>query len=240
MSELTLAPVEGSPYEKIVKQTMWEDRFNTDSLRVAEELNWLVTVDESEAAVKALVGYSTDTTKAWNICPPESLHAAEARMTGLFGSKFLPFDDDRTAKGLGSKITNSPEALRHSATKEGIVVRTVGFTAMSEIYRRDLDDAVHGRLYLLARHGLLLAGSLVGDTLTGSRAATLRAIQYMEKQYDDKPLVLMDTPPSWQMANEQHHIAQTVPPQTMLVRGGRFSDRNVMHRVGSYERPAKH
>jgi len=239
MNKLTLAPIDNSPYEAIARATAWQAEFDQESLRYAEELDWLVAVDEAETAVSSLVGYSTEMPWDGDLMPSADLQEAQGRMWGPFGDKLLPFNDDSTAKGLGSKVTNSPDALRHRTIRDAVIARAVPFTSMGEVYRRDLDDADHGRLYLLARHGLLQARALATDAITASRRGTQNAIAHMERKYGDNPLVLMDTPPSWQIANERQHIEQQVKPQAMLVRGGRFAVQNTMRHIGTYQRPAK-
>jgi hypothetical protein len=194
-------------------------------LRVANELGFLVHLPEgtfkTDDETLYLVMFSAEEPGTPNLDPPRSLDAARIRQgnNSLFGIS-KPFDHDTTAKGLGSKGANTPAALHPDINNDDVTVRHVAFSSLEEFYRRDVADAGHSSFYLLARHLGLLTGAVAVDTLTHSDRGTRAAMAHMEKDYGDKRLVIMDTPPSWQLANQRRGIEPVVPPKAVLVRGG--------------------
>ncbi|MEK7153236.1 MAG: hypothetical protein AAB834_04770 [Patescibacteria group bacterium] len=233
MSKFNLEPIANTAFEPIVANTAWQDPAMPSRLRVAAGLgNWLVHVDENDQ-VSGLLGYSIENVDNEDpLLPPRNIGEVKMRLAhtlvvGLFNT-------DMTAKGIGSTMANIPDALQPNSIHGRVAVRSVPLTSESEIYRRPEADTYTEQKMRLARHGSLLMISAALDKVTRSEKGTLAAVRYMERGYGDAKLVLAPAPPIWQRQQHSAGIIPAIPPDIVLVRGGRFTESNSMHFVGSY------
>jgi hypothetical protein len=235
MSSFDLEPITNTALEPIVADIDWQDAALPSCLRVAAGLgDWLVSVTEDDQ-VSGLVGFSAEDARNENqdpLLPPKDIAEVTARLgTTVVGW----FNNDMTAKGLGSTMANTPDALQPGSIKGGqVAVRSVPLASEAELYRRPEPDTFMHRQMRLVRHGGLLAVSAAWDRVTHSAKGTLAAVDYMEKHYEGARLVFAPAPPIWQRQQHRAGITPVVSPGIVLVRGGRFAGSNPMRFVGSY------
>lgn len=219
--ELATESVGGSAFQHIVENTGWLDQTSLQRLRVAPKLGWLVTTGTD--GIDGLVGFSVEVVDEIDqLLPPQTIAEVQERWKNL---EVGWLNTDMTAKGLGSKMANTPLALQpHTIRGPVIAVRSVPLRPTSDIYMRDESNTALGRLWQLARHGGLLAISVLADKMTRSTYGTEQAIRYMEKEYKEATLVYMPAPAIWQIQQHQAGVVHAVPP----------GQANPMTRIGSY------
>lgn len=225
-----LVPVAGSPFEPLVDNVHWVDEELPENLRVSEDPDWLVTVNE-DGDPDRLVGFSVESVYTADVKPPRDLREVKVRLGGE--ATFGWLNTDMTAKGLGSVMANTDRALQPSSVRDPVIsVRSVAIGDVGDIHRRDEAETVLGRRLRLVRHGSLLAVATTVDIMTKSDIGTERAMRFMEHGYGDARIVEMPAPPIWQEQQRSLGVAHDIQPRTVLVRGGRFAQTNVMKAAG--------